>query len=302
MERLVEVERTGLSLCYETFGEPSGPPVLLVMGLATQMVAWPDELCRGLGRRGYFVVRFDNRDTGRSSHLSDLKAPPPLRVLLRRSEPPYRLEDMAEDSVGLLEALGIGSAHVVGASMGGFISQLIALNHPQRVRSLTLIMTSTGSLRVGRARLSLIARLARRRPPPRSEAEAVALTLDILRQIGSTGYVPDEQYLSEIVSIVVSRAQDPTGYSRQLAAVLAQSDRTRRLSGIDVPTVVIHGLADPLVAPSGGRALARAIPGARFVGLPGMGHDLPRPIWERVADEIESIARTGEAARQPATA
>lgn len=302
MEQLARLEGQGVSICYETFGERAAPPLLLVMGLGTQMVAWPDELCLDLARRGYFVIRFDNRDVGRSTHLSGVSPPPPLSVLLRRAAPPYGLDDMARDTVALLDALEIASAHVVGASMGGFISQLVALEHPGRVRSLTLIMTSTGSLLVGRPRLALMARLSRRRPPPRSEAEAVAMTLDMLRRIGSSGYPPDEQYLRELAALVYSRATDASGYSRQLAAVLAQRDRTKRLSRIAVPTVVLHGLADPLVAPSGGRALARAIPGARFVGFPGMGHDLPRPLWPRLAEEIETVARAGEEAPQPATA
>jgi pimeloyl-ACP methyl ester carboxylesterase len=295
-EQLTRVPTTGIEICYETFGSPESAPLLLVMGLGTQMIAWPDDFCRDLAARGYFVIRFDNRDVGRSSHL-EARAPDPVRVMLRRERPPYRLADMAADAMGLLDALGIESAHVVGASMGGFIAQLVAIRHPARVRSLTLIMTSTGSRWVGRPKARLVSLLARDRSPSVGREQAIELVLRASRLIGSSGYPFDEPHLRELAGRSYDRSYDPRGFYRQLAAILVQSDRTERLRSIRVPTVVIHGLADPLVNPSGGRALAKAIPGARFVGLPGMGHDLPRPLWSRIADEIARTAEAGEERR-----
>ncbi len=294
-EQLTLVPSTGIEICYETFGSSEAAPLLLVMGLGTQMIAWPDDFCRDLASRGYFVIRFDNRDVGRSSHL-DVRTPDPVRLMLRRERPPYRLGDMAADAIGLLDALGIGSAHVVGASMGGFIAQVIAIRRPERVRSLALIMTSTGSFRVGRPKVRLIPLLARDRRTAGRE-EAIEVVLSVSRLIGSSGYPFDEARLRELAGRSFDRSYDPQGLYRQMGAVLRQSDRTVRLKSVRVPTVVIHGLADPLVNPSGGRALARAIPGARFVGLPGMGHDLPRPLWSRIADEVAATAAAGDERR-----
>lgn len=287
-ERTVAVS-TGVELCYETFGAAAGEPMLLVMGLGTQMIAWPDAFCRDLAARGYFVVRFDNRDVGRSTHLSG-RTPDPLKVAVGRERPAYLLDDLAEDAVGLLEALGIERAHVVGASMGGYVAQIVAISHPERVRSLALVMTSTGGRLAGRPRLRLLAMLGGRRRRVAGREAAIGLVLRVARAIGSPGYPFDEPHLRELAELAYDRGYDPGGFYRQLGAILAQRDRSSRLHAIRVPTVVIHGLADPLVNPSGGRALARAIPGARFVGLPGMGHDLPRPLWTRIADEIARTA------------
>jgi pimeloyl-ACP methyl ester carboxylesterase len=203
---------------------------------------------------------------------------------------------MADDTASLLEVMGIASAHVVGASMGGFIAQTVALRHPDRVRSLSLLMTSTGSRLVGRPRLRMAGRLLRRRPAVDRES-AVEGVVGALRLIASPGYGFEEARLRDVAGRSYDRAYDPAGYFRQLAAVSAQSDRTRSLRRVAVPTVVLHGLADPLVSVSGGRAIARAMQGARFVGFPGMGHDLPRPLWPRFAAEISAVATRGEAQR-----
>lgn len=295
-EQLVRVPTTGTEICYETLGSSSDPPILLIMGLGTQMIAWPDDFCRDLASRGNFVVRFDNRDVGRSTHFNDLATPPPLQVFLRRSRPPYRLEDMAADTVGLLDSLGIERAHVVGASMGGFIAQLVAIANPERLRSLSLIMTSTGSRRVGRPRPRVMAQIGRgrRRRPEADRESAMELVAQIALVIGSPGYPYDESYLRDMAGRGYDRAYDPSGYLRQVEAIMAQTDRTAGLRRISVPTVVIHGLADPLVAVTGGRAIARAIPRSRFVGLAGMGHDLPRALWPRIADEIVQEVGEGE--------
>lgn len=285
----------GIDIAYESFGDPAGPAVVLVMGLGTQMVAWPDELCRDLADRGHHVVRFDNRDVGQSTHLTDAPPPDLVDLLLRRRRPPYHLDDMAEDVVGLLDALGLAEAHLVGASMGGFIAQTVALRHPTRVRSLTLMMTSTGSRLVGQPRPRLFARLLRRRVIS-DRHEAMSATVETFRLIGSQGYAFDEEYLRDLAGRSYDRGHDPAGYLRQLAAVAHQPNRTARLSELDVPTLVLHGLHDPLVAASGGLALARAIPGSRFVGFSGMGHDLPRALWPEFAQHIGGLVQRADAA------
>lgn len=288
-------EANGLKLAYETFGDPAHPAVLMIMGLGTQMIAWPDELCETVAGRGFYVVRYDNRDVGLSTHLDHLGRPS-VGDLVRRSRPAYTLDDMADDAVGLLDALGIGSAHVVGASLGGFIAQTVAIRSPRRVRSLTLIMTSTGSRLVGHARPAIYRRLVRGRTAP-GRAGAIDAAYETFRVIGSQGYALDEQYLRDLAGRSFDRAYDPPGYLRQLAAAVRQPNRTGALRGITVPTVVIHGLDDPLINVSGGRALARAIPRARFVGINGMGHDLPRALWPRFADEICDVAKQADAQR-----
>jgi len=286
----------GLKLAYETFGEKSDPPVLLIMGLGTQMIAWPDELCETIAGRGFFVIRYDNRDVGLSTHLDDLPVPTLKDLALRRRKPPYKVRDMAADAVGLLDALDISSAHVVGASMGGFIAQTVAGLYPQRVRSLTLIMTSTGSRLVGNPKPQLMTKMLRRRVV-HNPAEAGDAIVEIFRLIGSQGFAFDEDYIRDLAGRSYERAYNPRGYLRQLAACVGQPNRTRFLRHIKVPTVVMHGLNDPLVNASGGKAIAKVIPGAEFIGFQGMGHDLPRELWPRFADEICAVAKRGEEAR-----
>jgi pimeloyl-ACP methyl ester carboxylesterase len=287
-------QANGIEIAYGTFGAPTGTPVLLIMGLGAQMIAWPDAFCEELAARGDYVIRYDNRDVGESTHLSDLPAPHPVDSLLRRGKPPYRLEDMADDAAGLLGALGVGSAHVVGASMGGFIAQELVIRHPARVRSLTLIMTSTGSRRVGHPKLRVLARMGRRRAVT-DRAAAVESSVETFRMIGSPGFPYDEAYMRDLAGRGYDRSYDFDGYRRQVAAIAAQADRSSSLAHVRAPTVVLHGLADPLVSENGGRAIARAIPGARFVGYSGMGHDLPRALWPSFADEISSVVAAGEA-------
>jgi pimeloyl-ACP methyl ester carboxylesterase len=286
----------GLKIAYETFGSPGDPPVLLIMGLGTQMIAWPDEMCAAIADRGRYVVRFDNRDAGLSTHLDELPAPKLGDLLLRRQSPPYDVSDMAADALGVLDALEIDSAHVVGASMGGFIAQTLAGLHPARVRSLTLMMTSTGSRLVGRPKPRIFLRLLRRRIV-RDRLEAMEAVVETFRIIGSQGFAFDEEYLRDLAGRSYDRGYDPHGYVRQLAAAMAQPNRTGALRRLRVPTLVMHGLDDPLVHVSGGLALARAIPGAEFIGFPGMGHDLPRQLWPRFAEEICSLTARVDAER-----
>lgn len=290
-----------VEIAYETFGDPADPPLLLVMGLGAQMLVWPDDFCRALADAGHHVVRFDNRDVGLSTHLDDVP-PPRLRdLLLRRRRPPYRIDDLADDALGLLDALGMGSAHVVGVSMGGFIAQTMALRQAGRIRSLTLIMTSTGSLRVGRARPRLLLRVLRRRVA-RDRDDAIDLRIDADRLIGSVGYPFDEDRARDLAGRAYDRAYDPAGQLRQVWAITAQPNRTRQLVQVTVPTLVVHGLDDPLVDVSGGLALAKAIPAATFVGFPGMGHDLPRALWPELVRQITALTTTADGGDAPGAA
>jgi pimeloyl-ACP methyl ester carboxylesterase len=290
---LRKVPANGIEIAYETFGERDALPMLLVMGLGTQMVAWPDQLCQDLADRGHYVVRFDNRDVGASTHLHGVQAPPLRSIVSRRRRPPYTIDDMAQDALGLIDALDLGPVHLVGASMGGFIAQTVALRHPERLRCLTLIMSSTGSRRVGQADPRLIGRLMSR-PAVLDAEQAMAAVLDTFRAIGSKGYELDEDRLRRIGALSFARGYDPAGYRRQLAAVVAQVNRTAALRQLQLPTLVMHGLQDPLVAASGGLALARIIRGARFVGFSGMGHDLPTELWPEFADHIAALSRRAE--------
>jgi pimeloyl-ACP methyl ester carboxylesterase len=287
---LRKVPANGIEIAYETFGDPAAPPMVLVMGLGTQMIAWPDELCEDLAQRGHHVVRFDNRDCGASTHLKGVRAPHVARVAAKRARPPYTVDDMADDTAGLIASLGLGPVHLVGASLGGFIAQTVAIRHPEVVRSLSLIMTSTGSRRVGQADPRLLGRLLKGATVT-SRDEAAQAALETFRVIGSTGYVLDEERLLDVGGRSYDRGHDPAGYRRQLAAVVAQPNRTAQLSELRVPTLVMHGLNDPLVNASGGIALARRIRGSRFVGFQGMGHDLPRELWPEFADHIAALAR-----------
>jgi pimeloyl-ACP methyl ester carboxylesterase len=289
---VMRVNANGIDIAYETFGDPAAPPLVLVMGLGTQMLGWPDQFCRDLAAAGFYVVRFDNRDIGQSTHLDGLDVPNVIRVALRRRPPPYRIEDMATDTVAFLDALGLGPVHLVGASMGGFIAQTVALLAPHRVASLTLIMTSTGSRRVGLTRPRVVSAVLRRKPAT-NRRDAIAASAEMLRLIGSRSYPIEDEYVLDFAGLSYDRGYNPAGSQRQLAAVVAQSDRTRQLAQISVPTLVMHGLHDPLVSVSGGIAIARAIPGARFVGFNGMGHDLPIPLWPQFIAEIAEV--TGRA-------
>jgi pimeloyl-ACP methyl ester carboxylesterase len=285
----------GLKIAYETFGSPSDAPILMVMGLGTQMIAWPDEMCQQIADRGFYVIRFDNRDAGLSTHLDELPTPKRSDLALRR-KPPYKVSDMARDAVGLLDALGIETAHVVGASMGGYIAQTLAGLFPDRVRSLTLIMTSTGARTVGYPAPQLIAQLIRKRDV-RTREQAQDMAVQTFRLIGSKGYEFDEARTRDVAGRSYDRSTDRRGYFRQLWAVVAQPNRTKFLRQIRVPTLVLHGMSDPLVNVSGGVALAKTIPNAEFIGFAGMGHDLPRALWPRFADEICAVA--GRAAESP---
>lgn len=291
------VERSGekyaqlgeLKLCYETFGDRTMPAVLLIMGLGSQMVLWEDGFCEQLADRGFWVIRFDNRDAGRSTILRDASVPSRSQLILRDPRgAAYTLDDMAQDAAGLLDHLAVESAHVVGASMGGMVAQLLAIRHPQRVMSLVSIMSTTGNRRVGLTHPALWRRLLRR--PPRDREGYVRDFLTTYRDIGSRRYRPERGRLEALAERCFERGIHPAGTARQLAAIATAPDRTTLLREIRVPTTVIHGDADRLVMASGGRATAAAIAGARLVVIPGMAHDLAPELWGQILDEIEKTA------------
>jgi pimeloyl-ACP methyl ester carboxylesterase len=286
----------GVTLAYETFGDSAAPPVLLVMGLGTQMIAWHDVFCEMLADQGHHVIRFDNRDIGLSTHLDDLPPGKPVGAFLGR-RPSYLVPDMADDAAALLAELTPEGAHVVGVSMGGCISQSLTLRHPSLVRSLTSISSSTGSRRVGRPRLDIARTMITRRAAS-SREEAIALSVATWRRIGSPGYPFDLARVERLAGEAYDRRYDPAGVSRQFAAILGSPDRTAALATVEVPTLVLHGEADPLITVSGGIATADAIPGAELITFPGMGHDLPEPLWPRFVEAITGVTAKGEQVRR----
>jgi pimeloyl-ACP methyl ester carboxylesterase len=291
-----------LDICYETFGSPDEPALLLVMGLGTQMIGWPDGFCAALADRGLHVIRYDNRDVGRSSHMRGHRAPTIKQLLLRdRSAATYTLADMADDGIGLLDHLGIERAHVAGASMGGMIAQTMAARHPDRVLSLASIMSNTGHRWKGMPGLRVYPIFIRR--PADNREGAVESTVSTFRLIGSPGFPFEEDELRRIAQLSYERGYNPAGTARQLAAILVAGDRTPELRRISAPTVVIHGTRDRMVRPSGGRETARAIGGARLVEIDGMGHDLPPGVWGRIIDAVVSnIDRVDASDRNAAAA
>jgi pimeloyl-ACP methyl ester carboxylesterase len=285
------VNANGIELCCETFGDPGGEPLLLVMGLGAQMIAWPIELCEALADRGFFVVRYDNRDVGRSTKLQDVGGDFMTSFLAAaQGEPievPYLLSDMAADAAGLLDALGIESAHVVGASMGGMIAQTIAIEHPARVRTLTSIMSTTGEPEVGQPTPEAMEMLLR--PAPTTREEAIEASLASWKVICGSAHFDEERVRTQ-AGAAYDRCFNPAGTARQLLAILASGSRADRLRGVAVPTLVIHGDEDPLVTPSGGQRTAELVPGAELLMIETMGHDLPLAVLPQIVDAITSLA------------
>jgi pimeloyl-ACP methyl ester carboxylesterase len=281
----------GIELCYETFGDPADEPLLLVMGLGAQMTLWPVELCEALVDRGFFVVRYDNRDTGLSTTCADVGGDFfATFAAASQGEPvevPYRLTDLAADGMALLDHLGIDSAHLVGASMGGMIVQTMAIEHPARVRTLTSIMSTTGEPDVGTPTAEAMAVLLR--PAVTSREEAIEAGVAARRVISSPDHF-DEDEARQGVAEAYDRAWNPAGTARHLLAIVASGSRAAGLQALDVPTLVIHGDVDPLVTPSGGRRTAALVPGAELLVLEGMGHDLPPAYLGPIVEAITSLA------------
>jgi pimeloyl-ACP methyl ester carboxylesterase len=293
-ESASNVGPAGIDIAWQRFGKPDAPPVLLIMGLGGQAIHWPDSFCQALADDGLQVIRFDNRDAGRSMHMTD--APPPnLPAVLAGdlSSVSYTLSDMAADAVGLLDALGFAKAHVVGASMGGFIGQTMAIEYPDRVRSLTSMMSTTGNLQVGQPSPEVLRELFSG-PPAITRDEAIEQRLRAGRVVGSPGYPADETEAAGRAGRAWDRSHDPAGMARQAIASVASGDRTERLRGLDVPALVIHGLADRMCDVSGGRATAEAIPGAELVLIEGMGHDLAPGLRSRLAECIAGFVWRAE--------
>jgi pimeloyl-ACP methyl ester carboxylesterase len=283
----------GIDICYEIFGDAGGEPMLLIMGLGAQMIQWDDDFCRQLAGRGFRVIRFDNRDIGKSSKMTGGKRLTAFELLKLKFlkipvAAPYRLHDMAQDVVGLMDALGIQSAHLVGASMGGMIAQEIAISFPARTRSLTSIMSTTGNPKVPPPTREATAVLMA--PPPNTKEEyfeRFAQTWKVLR----AGHFPQDEALDRArAERTYGRGLNPAGVGRQLRAILASGSRKARLASVTAPTLVIHGTVDPLVHPAGGKDTAASIPGAKLLMIEGMGHALPIPMWPQIIDAIDAHA------------
>jgi pimeloyl-ACP methyl ester carboxylesterase len=292
-ERFADAGR-GIALCYQTVGDTDDPPMLLIQGIGSQMVGWPDGFCELLAERGFLLIRFDNRDSGRSTWLTGLGVPSVTAAWEKRLEqPPYLFTDMAEDCAGLLDALGLDAVHVVGASLGGFVAQTLAIEQPERVLSLASVMSSTGSSQVGQPTEAAMQALMTR--PPDDRAGYVDTIVEIRKVIGSTGFEQDEDWIRDAAGRAYDRGINPDGVQRQLVASICSGSRHDRLGLITAPTVVLHGAADPLIDKSGGIATAEAIEGAELVMIDGWGHDLPPGVWGRVVGAIAENARRAQA-------
>jgi pimeloyl-ACP methyl ester carboxylesterase len=287
------IRANGIDICYEVFGDANAEPMFLIMGLGAQMILWDDDFCRQLAARGFRVIRFDNRDIGKSQRMTGGKKLTMFELLKLRFlkipvAAPYKLIDMAKDTVGLMDALQIKSAHLVGASMGGMIAQEVTLSFPERVRSLTSIMSTTGNPKVPPPTREAAAMLMA--PPPTTKDEYLerfAQTWKILR-VGS--FPEDEKLDRSRAERSYERGLNPLGVGRQLRAILASGSRKQRLSVVKAPTLVIHGTVDPLVRPEGGKDTAASIPGAKLLMVEGMGHALPLPMWPQIIDAIDKHA------------
>jgi pimeloyl-ACP methyl ester carboxylesterase len=291
----VDVQHTSVGdvdLAYSLMGANGDPPVVLIAGLGAQLISWEDEFCQELVDRGLHVIRFDNRDVGLSSHLGDAAPAASRATGGLAAGPSYGLSEMAVDVAGLIDNLGLGSAHIVGASLGGMIAQVLAIEHADRVRSLTSIMSTTGSNEVGQASEAAFALLVM--PPVDGRVGAMDRAVLAGRTVGSPAYPTEEAELRNRALRAFDRSFDPAGVARQLAAGVAASDRTEALRRLDVPTLVIHGAQDPLISVSGGAATAEAIPNAELVVIDGMGHDLPRSLWPIIAERIAALVERAE--------
>lgn len=279
----------GIELEYDSFGRPGDPPLLLVMGLGAQMILWHEEFCEALAARGLHVVRFDNRDVGRSTWLDDAGMPDVMAAMVAAAQrqpvrSAYRLSDMAADAAGLLDALDIETAHVAGASMGGMIAQTLASEHPARVRTLTSIMSTTGHPDLPAATPEAMAVLLT--PAPTERDAVIERSVEVWRTIGSPGFPADEDEIRAQAARAFDRGMNPAGVARQLVAILASGHRRDALGAVRMPTLVIHGADDPLIPEAGGRDTAASVPGAELLRIEGMGHDLPRALWPRIVDAI----------------
>jgi len=289
----------GITVCYDSLGDEDDDTILLISGLGTHMIRWTDPFCLSLVAKGFRVIRFDNRDAGLSTHFTN--SPTPNFAALataiaagREPDVPYTLDDMAADAIGLLDALSIDRAHVIGRSMGGMIAQLMAGDHPRRVSSLASIMSSTGNPGLPSAAPDIMAMLTRRAPHPvDDEEEFVAHGLAFANRIGGTRFPIDREAHRAMILEESRRAYDPAGFGRQIAAIAATGDIRPRLARIRVPTLVVHGSDDALIPPACGEDTAASIPGSEFLLIEGMGHDLPAALHQTLVEAICRNARRG---------
>lgn len=297
---MATITANGITIEYESFGDPGAPPILLIMGLGMQLLGWPDPFCERLAAAGFRVIRFDNRDIGLSQKVEEAGVPRMGRVVIRALlglpvRAPYLLDDMARDAAGLLEALGIPAAHVVGASMGGMIAQVLAARHPERVLSLTSIMSTSGARHLPQPSARVRRELLRRPDDPTSIESIIERYERLYALIGSPGYPTPPDYLRARIRRSVERSYYPAGFMRQLTAVIASGDRSLLLRRVACPTLVIHGKADPLVPYAGGVDTACKIRDAKLALLDGYGHDLPPQLFDRFAGLISTHAREAAA-------
>jgi len=302
-----QARANGVDIEYESFGRVGDPTILLIMGLAAQLTLWPEALCRGLAAKEFRVIRFDNRDIGKSTHLSDKGAPDPAELMAKLMSgqpvaPPYTLNDMAADAMGLLDAIGVKEAHIVGASMGGMIAQLVAVLYPARTKSLISIMSTTGRRDLPQAKPEAMAAIM---APPASlgREDRIEAAIRIWRAIGSPGYRASDAELRALAEREVDRGPyEPAGTARQMAAVIATPPRNEMLKAVRAPTLVIHGADDPLVPVEGGTDTAASIPGAELIINPGMGHDMTEaltPIYlKQIGDFVAKVEAAAKRGRQ----
>ncbi|MBE1556123.1 alpha/beta fold hydrolase [Sporosarcina limicola] len=286
-----------IDLAYDSFGNENDEAIVLIAGLGTQMIRWSDSFCRILAARGFRVIRFDNRDVGYSTHFShyptlDFNALATALMSGQRPDIPYTLDDMSKDAIGLLDALSIDRAHFVGRSMGGMIAQIAASEYPERVLSLTSIMSSTGNPALPQTSPEVMAMMTKPAPNPfEDEAGFLSHSVSFAKRIAGTGYPFEEDAYRALILEEVQRAYDPGSVGRQIAAMAVAGDRRPRLATIKVPVLIIHGVDDPLIVPACGEDTASAIPGAELMLVDGMGHDLPHQLYKEIADGIERTAR-----------
>jgi pimeloyl-ACP methyl ester carboxylesterase len=288
-----KVQSNGITLHYESFGE--GEPLVLIMGIGGQMIQWDEDFCRGLSTQGFRVIRFDNRDVGESEVLDRLGTPNinralARRILRRRIDAPYTLDDMADDTAGLFDALGISSAHVVGMSLGGMVAQCLALRHPSRVRSLCIMMSAPGDFWAGFPLPKALSALTHRSESG-GEQGAIDYQLNLFRVVSASPHRTPEARLRELAALHYRRGTHPRGFARQFTAILASEGRLRKLDRVRAPTLVIHGERDPLILHWAGRLVAARIPGARLEVIENMGHDLGPTLWPHVIDAITDNAQ-----------
>jgi pimeloyl-ACP methyl ester carboxylesterase len=283
------ITANSIEIEYDTVGSPTDPALLLVTGLSAQLIEWQEDFVHRIAGHGFQVIRFDNRDAGKSSWLDELPVPDIAGLLAGTTAPPYSLGDMGNDAAALLDAVGIRAAHVVGVSMGGMIAQRLVIDHPDKVLSMTSIMSTTGDPDVGQLNNATVAALSG--PPAGDRESAITTAIAGYRALGSPGFPASDEELRARAEATYERGYHPAGSARQLAAVFTATDRTEALHKVTVPTTVVHGEADPLVDISGGRATAAAIPDAELVTIPGMGHDCPPEVWPLIIDAIVHNAR-----------